>query len=268
MGTPAAARGPWLSAEEAGYLAAGPGRAAETVLARLIDTGLVRVSRDGLVSAVHQDGQDATTSIEARMLNHARTPVRFGAVILSATHSAEMTQLHRHLLDRNLMQRGRRRNEGWWFSLAVAGLLVLAGIPAPAFLFGVPIALGLFVWQYGRSPVTQAGTDALRQVTAHDRVHAVALYGFSGTVGDQRVGALFDLPESVARMVPPSDERRSSPAVGRRPSPKGRRTDWAGDAGGCGSTSSSCGSAGGCSGSSSSSCGGGSGCGGGGGGGD
>lgn len=35
------------SAEEIGFLAGGPGRAAEAVLARLMDGGLVRVSREG-----------------------------------------------------------------------------------------------------------------------------------------------------------------------------------------------------------------------------
>ncbi|GHH63619.1 TIGR04222 domain-containing membrane protein [Lentzea cavernae] len=243
-----------LSAEEAGYLTDGSGRAAETVLARLIDTGRVRVSRDGLVSAVRQDDRGAITSIEARMLSQTRTAVRFGAVVMSATHSAEMTQLHRLLLDRGLMQRPRRRNDGWWFSLAVAGLLTLAGFVSPVFFAGVPIALGFFVWQYGRSPVTQAGKDALRHVTAHDRVHAVALYGLTGKVGGQSVGELFDLPPNVVQMVPPKareERRRSSSDRGSRRSSSSY---------GCGSTSSSCGSG------SDSSCGGSSGCGGGGGG--
>ena len=126
METPTTAQGTWPSAEEAGFLTAGPRRAAETVLARLIDTGLVRVSRDGLVSAVHQNGQGATTSVEARMLSHAQTAVRFDTIVQSIARSTEIADLYRHLFSRRLMQVPRRRGDGWWFSLAVAGMLTLA----------------------------------------------------------------------------------------------------------------------------------------------
>ncbi|MCX2954327.1 TIGR04222 domain-containing membrane protein [Lentzea sp. NEAU-D7] len=253
METPAAQR-TWLSAEEAGFLTAGPRRAAETVMARLIDTGLVRVSRDGLVSAVHQNGHGATTSVEARMLSHARTAVRIDEIVQSIAKSPEVADLYRHLFSRRLMQVPRRRGEGWWFSLAVAGLLTLAGFVSPAFFVGVPVALCFSFLQYGRSPVTKAGKDALKHVTAHDRVHAVALHGFSGRTGGQNVGELFDLPQEVVKLIPPRSRR-----PGKRSKP---------DGGGCGSGSScsSCGTtSGGCGGSSGSSCGGSSGCGGGGG---
>jgi uncharacterized protein (TIGR04222 family) len=255
METPAAARGTWLSAEEAGFLTAGPGRAAETVLARLIDTGLVRVSRDGLVSAVHQNGHGATTSVEARMLSHAQTAVRIDTIVQSIAKSTEVAELYRHLFSRRLMQVPRRRSEGWWFSLAVAGMLTLAGFVAPPFFVGVPIALFFFVQQYGRSPVTKAGKDALKHVTAHDRVHAVALHGFTGEVGGRNVGELFDLPRNVVKLIPPKSRK---PA--KRSKPDGGGCGSASSCSSCGTTSSGCGSASG------SSCGGSSGCGGGGGG--
>jgi uncharacterized protein (TIGR04222 family) len=248
MATPTAAQGTWLSAEEAGYLTAGPERAAETVLARLVDTGLARVSRAGMVSAVHQDGRGATTSVEERMLRHTRTAVSFDAIVRSTADSTEMAQLYRQLLTRRLMQVPRRRNDGWWFSLAVAGVSVVLGFVVPVFFLGALIGLGFFAWQYGRGPVTKAGRDALRHVTASDRVHAVALHGFSGRVRGQDVTELFDLPRNVVRMVSPKVRRRST--SDRRGS---------GSAASCGSGSvSSCSS-------SDSSCGGG-GCGGGGGG--
>lgn len=248
MATPTTAQGTRVSAEEAGYLTAGPGRAAETVLARLIDVGLVRISRDGLVSAVHQNDHGATTSVEARMLSYARTAVRFDTIVQSTANSAEMGQLHQYLRDRKLMQRPRRRSEAWWFSLAVAGGLVVLGFATPAFFLGVPVALAFFVWQYGRGAVTDAGKTALKHVTASDRVHAVALYGFSGKVGGQHVGDLFELSRSIVKMIPLGPRKRKSSS----------------DGGGCGSASScsGCGS----SSSSGSSCSGGSSCGGGGGG--
>ncbi|MDX3662399.1 TIGR04222 domain-containing membrane protein [Streptomyces sp. ID05-26A] len=248
MATPTAAQGTWLSAEEAGYLTAGPERAAETVLARLVDTGLARVSRAGKVSAVHQDGRGATTSIEERMLRHTRAAVSFDSIVRSTADSAEMADLYRQLLTRGLMQ-VPRRNDGWWFSLAVAGVSVVLGFVAPVFFLGALIGLGFFVRQYGRGPVTKAGRDALRHVTAGDRVHAVALHGFSGRVRGQNVTELFDLPRNVVWTVPPKARARRRSTSDRHGS---------GSAASCGSgSSSSC--------SSSSSCGGG-GCGGGGGG--
>ena len=46
MATSSTPQAGW-TAEEIGFLAGGPGRAAEAVLARLMDGGLVRVSREG-----------------------------------------------------------------------------------------------------------------------------------------------------------------------------------------------------------------------------
>lgn len=259
MVTPMTAPTTQLSAEQAGYLTAGPGRAAETALARLIDAGLVRVSRDGLVSAVHQTSHGATTPAEARLLNHARATLRFDAIVKSIANSTEMTQLHEHLLGRGLMQRPRRRSPAWVFSLGVAVFLVFLGFSTPAFLVGVPIALLFFVWQRGRSAVTKAGKEALRQVTASDRVHAVALYGFAGKVSGHKVGDLFDLSQSVVKMIPLKKKNRSSSDGGGC----GSASSCSSCGSGCGSSSSSCSS--GSSGSSGgSSCGGG--CGGGGGG--
>lgn len=228
MVTPVTSQGTQLAAEQVGYLTAGPGRAAETALARLIDAGLVRVSRDGLVSAVHQNSHGATTALEARILSYARTPIRFDTIVRSAAHSTEMSMLHQHLLDRKLLQRPRRRNEGWWFSLVIAGVLLLLGFVALEFLLGVPIAVLFFLWQRGRKAITRAGREALLRVTATDRVHAVAVYGFCGRVNRRPVADLFELSRSVVKMLPLKQNRK------RRSSSDG--------GGGCGSSCSSCGS--------------------------
>jgi len=262
MVTPMTAQGTQLSAEQIGLMIAGPGRAAEAALARLIDAGLVRVSRDGLVTAVHQNNHGATTAIEARILSYARTAIRFDKVVRSTANSTEMTQLQQQLRDQKLMQRPRRRHEAWWFSLAVAGGLCVLGFMAPVLFVGVPIALLFFFWQRGRSAVTRAGKAALLRVTATDRVTVVATYGFRGKVNRRPVGELFGFSQSIVKMIPLKNRKRRSTS----------------DGGGCGSSCSSCGSgcgsssgssSSGCSSSSGSSCGGGgSSCGGGGGGGD
>jgi uncharacterized protein (TIGR04222 family) len=236
MATPTTAQGTQLSAEQVGYLTAGPGRAAETALARLIDAGLVRVSRDGLVTSVQQNNHGATTTVEARILSYARTPVRFDTIVQSTAHSTEMSQLHQHLLRRRLVQRPRRRNEAWWFSFLLAAGLLLLTFVAPVLFLGVPIAVAFGLWQRGRKAITSEGKEALLRVTATDRVHAVALYGFCGKVNGHAVGDLFELSQSIVKMLPLKQhgKHRSSS-----------------DGGGCGSSGSSCGS--GCGGSSCSS---------------
>ncbi|MGZ3147380.1 TIGR04222 domain-containing membrane protein [Lentzea chajnantorensis] len=251
-------QGTRLSAEEIGYLTAGPGRAAETALARLVDTGAVRVSRDGLVTAVRQDGQAATTSLERQVLDQLSTAVRFELVVESAAFSPEAQALHRYLVARRLMQPSRRRSDAWWtYLVLVAALLLLGVVSSPMFLIGVPVAVLLVVWARGREPLTKAGRQALLHATAHDRVHAVAVHGFCGKVDGRPVAGLFGLSQSVVRMLPRKGHlKKSTP-----------------DRGGssCGSCGAGCGSSGcassgsGCSSSGGSSCGGG-GCGGGGGG--
>ena len=259
MVTPLTAQGTQLSPEQVGYLSAGPGRAAETALARLIDGGLVRVSRDGLVTAVHQNNHGATTAVEARILSYARTPVRFDTIAQSTAHSTEMSQLHQHLLDQGLTQRPRRRNPAWGFSLALAGVLLLLGFVTPVFLVGVPIAVAFGLWQRGRKAVTSAGKAALLHVTATDRVHNVAVYGFCGKVNRRPVAEDFGLSQSIVRMLPLNQRRR------RRSSSDGGGCGASGGSCGSGCGSSSCSSSS-CSSSSGSSCGGGGGsCGGGGG---
>ncbi|ANZ34868.1 hypothetical protein BBK82_01000 [Lentzea guizhouensis] len=251
--------------EEIGYLTAGPGRAAETALARLIDAGLVRVSREGLVSAVHQDGQGAATSVERQILAQLRTAVRFELVVQSAAYSSEVQWLHRQLHLRKLMQLPRRRGESWWAYPVIAVVLVLLGVVYwPVFLVGVPVAVLLFFWTRGRGPLTKAGLQVLLQTTAHDRVHAVALHGFCGRLDGRPVADLFGLPQKVVKMLPRKPNRRQSSSDG----------GGHGAAAGCGSCGSGCGSnscassSGGssCSSSSGSSCSSGGGCGGGGGG--
>ncbi|MCG8923125.1 TIGR04222 domain-containing membrane protein [Lentzea sp. CC55] len=248
MVTPTTSRATVLSPEEIGFLTAGPGRAAETALARLLDAGVVRVARDGRVSPVHQSGGGVTV-VETRMLGRLTKPVQFGQVVQASATSLEMRVLQQGLRERKLIRAPRPRMRLWWIFLVIGSFLALAAITEPTLLVGTAALFGASWWSFGARPVTRAGRAAMKGVTADDRVLAVALHGFRGRVGDRNVGDLFGLPQSVVRTVPRKKRKRAE-------------DDRCGSCGsGCGR--SSCGTSG-CS-SGSSSCGGG-GCGGGGGG--
>ncbi|GLY54586.1 TIGR04222 domain-containing membrane protein [Lentzea sp. NBRC 102530] len=264
MAVPTAARRTDVSAEEIGFLTAGPGRAAETALARLIDGGVVRVSRDGLVSAVHQNGHGATTDVETHIHNQVRSKsVRIGQVVQRAANSVKMDALQRDLRSRRLTRSPRPRLGAWWVFLVIGLFLALAAITEPWLLIGTAGFLGTAWYSFGAKPLTRAGRAALAGVTASDRVLAVALEGFRGRVGNQAVGDLFGLSQAVVKMIPRKKKARRMARGGGA----------SGSAAACGSCGSGCGSSS-CS-SSSSSCGsssgsscssGGSSCGGGGGG--
>ncbi|MDX3662401.1 TIGR04222 domain-containing membrane protein [Streptomyces sp. ID05-26A] len=259
MATPTEARDTRVSPEQIGHLVGGPQRAAETALARLLDAGLVRVSREGMVSAVHETDLGVTTAVETSILVNLRKPARFDLVVRKAATSAEMRALHQKLRAERLMRTPRPKLGAWWVFLAIGIVLALAAFLEPWTLLGAVGFLGFAYWSYGAKPLTRAGKAALEGLSADDRVLTVAKEGFRGRIGNRAVGDLFGLPQSVVKTLP----RKKKPRRG-----KGRGAASAGAgcgaAGGCGS--SSCGSSS-CS-SSGSSCGGGSGCGGGGGGGD
>ncbi|MFD4640658.1 TIGR04222 domain-containing membrane protein [Lentzea sp. NPDC058436] len=255
MATPATERGTRVPPERIGYLTAGPGRAAETALARLLDAGLVRVSRDGLVSAVHQGSYDTTTPVEVRILTGLNKPARFDAVVRNAAKSKEMRDLHDRLRAEGLTRKARPQLSVWWIFLVIGGVLALASLTQVWLLIGTVGFLGTAWWTYGAKPLTRAGRAALEGASTRDRVIAVALEGFRGKVSGRPVGDLFDLPQSVVKTLP---RKRKGRAGG------GAATSTAGCGSGCGG--SSCGSSSSCS--SGSSCGGGSSSCGGGGGGD
>lgn len=115
------------SAEEIGFLAGGPGRAAEAALARLMDGGHVRVSREGLVTAVHQNGHGATTPVEAYVLSGLQGAARpLPQVIHIAAASHEMAALHHSLVARGLVRSDWGKPRGG--VNAVRGLLVFLAI--------------------------------------------------------------------------------------------------------------------------------------------
>ena len=113
------------SAEEIGFLAGGPGRAAEAVLARLLDGGLVRISREGLVTAVHQNGYGAQTALETYVLAGLQGTARpINQVVPVAMASHEMAALHQSLVARAMVHRQFGRPRGGRIALRVVLFLL------------------------------------------------------------------------------------------------------------------------------------------------
>lgn len=183
MSTSSTPRQTVWSAEEIGFLAGGPGRAAEAVLARLMDGGLVRVSREGLVTAVHQNTYGATTALEAYVLTGLHGAARpIHQVVQVAMRSNEMAALHHGLIARSMVRghngNGRNGLQFLLFLLAVA--TVPAGFAFDARLFVLTAVLVvLIVLTRGRGRLTKHGKTVLRFAFRNPRSGAdqVALFG-------------------------------------------------------------------------------------------
>lgn len=111
--------------EELGCLAGGPARAAEVALAGLLDSGLVRVSREGVASAIHQPGRGPATLLAAQILAGLRTGHRqLSDVLDGAARSAEAEGVREQLIGRGLL----RRRRSWRPRLYPLLYLLAAGI--------------------------------------------------------------------------------------------------------------------------------------------
>jgi uncharacterized protein (TIGR04222 family) len=182
-----------ISVEEFGFLSGGPGRAAEVAVVRLLEAGLLRISREGVVSAVAATSYGAATPLEAYALGAARTGRMLGELIKSTATSAAIDALRQHLVDRGLLASpGRRKLCG-----AIRALSLVAAIAAIAsvavFHVHVGIGIGLLAlvvlvrWFAGRMrrPVRRAGRREVRKVVvmSDDRVGIVAQHGLTGRIG-------------------------------------------------------------------------------------
>lgn len=142
--------------EELACLAGGPARATEVALARLHDAGLVRISREGFVTAIGS-GRPATP-LEAAVLASVRRTGRYLPDLVSTVAAGpEAASLRTHLIDRGLLRRRRSRRPRlypWLFFLGA--LLVLAGIAG----FVVPDVLALVPVDVPRWAYFAAGVAA------------------------------------------------------------------------------------------------------------
>jgi uncharacterized protein (TIGR04222 family) len=270
-----------ITVEEFGYLSGGPGRAAEAAIVRLLEAGLLRISREGTVSAVSATSQGASTPLEAYALGAARTGRMLGELIKSTAGSGAMDGLKQHLVSRGfLVSPGRRK--GWGFvrflcvvvAVAAMAAVGLAGLHVGIALAVIAAALA-FRWFAGRMrrPVRRAGRREERRVTvmSNDRVGIVAQHGLTGRIGNlpnmYYVWEMLGIAPSAGATL-----RRRKPVRNNNNSDGGTMyasscsscSGGCGSNSSCGSGSSSCGSS--SDSSSSSSCSSGSSCGGGGGG--
>ncbi|MCX2951028.1 TIGR04222 domain-containing membrane protein [Lentzea sp. NEAU-D7] len=229
------------TAEELGCLVGGPPRAAEVALARLIQAGLVRVSREGVLSAVHVPGRGPSTPLEAQILTGLRYGRHLNDVVHGAFSSAEADGLRTHLVNRGLLRRRRSlrpRLHPWLFLLmpvlVVTGFVCLAWpelpqellpqlSPFPFWYFfvagGLAFVLGsvLAVRDPGRLR-TRAGyvlmKRAQRRVNAHDPVGAVAVHGLRGRIGGLAIAGMFGLSAVMVGTLPGRDSSTSSSCGG------------------------------------------------------
>lgn len=259
-----------MSVEEFGYLSGGPGRAAEVAIVRLLEAGLLRISREGVVSAVSTTAHGAATPLEAYALGAARGGRALGSLIKATAGSGALDAVKQHLVDRGfLVSPGRRR--AWGLVSFIATLVGVGAVVAVGVAdLNVGIAIVLVVlalavrWSTNRMrrPVRRAGRREVNAVTvmSNDRVGIVAQHGLAGRIGNfpntHRVWEMLGIAPSAGATL-------------RRGKPGRRSNDGSTSASSCSSCSSGCGSNSSCGSSSdsgsSSSCGGSS-CGGGGGG--
>lgn len=246
--------------EELGCLAGGPARAAEVALARLLHAGLVRVSREGVVTAVQRPAH--ISPLEARILNGLRGRRYVEEVLRDAAASPEAAGLRAHLADRGLLRRRRSwrpRLYPWLYVLGIgliaAGFvrLVFPELPqqyAPqltGFPLWYPFAGGALVLMWAtvlsaRDPGrlrTRVGhrtvNRAARRVSAHDPLSAVAMLGLRGRIGRLAIAGMFGLTPVVAGMVPYRETSSSSSCgSGCSSSSCGSGDSGGGCGGGCG----------------------------------
>lgn len=199
-----------LSAEEIGFLAGGPGRAAEAALARLLDGGLVRVSREGLVTAVHQNGYGATSALEASILAGSQGTARpLQQVVQTAVSSQEMGAVRYGLADRAMVRRQGGKARGGQRALRVllslgVVIAIVASATYPYFLVLAAVLLFLVILMRDNGILTAIGKGVLGHARRYPRgrVDAVALYGLRGVMGHQRVCDLFGLPSLLFHPAP------------------------------------------------------------------
>ncbi|WNV83780.1 TIGR04222 domain-containing membrane protein [Umezawaea sp. Da 62-37] len=254
---------PGISAEEFGYLSGGPGRAAEVAVVRLLEGGLLRISREGVVSAVASGAAGAGTPLEAYVLGAARTGRMLGDLVKSTATSEAASSLRLHLVERGLVVSDSRRKA--MSRIQVLGLVVaLAGFASVGlFHLHIGIAIGLLVlallirWfaRRLRRPVRRAGRREARRVAVApgDRVGMVAQMGLLGRIGQ------FPRQYHVWEMLGIAPSAGATLRKGKRPRTNDGGTMYASSCsscsscsgGGCGADNSGCGSSGGSCGSSS-----------------
>ncbi|GGU25856.1 TIGR04222 domain-containing membrane protein [Lentzea flava] len=249
--------------EELGCLVGGPARAAEVALARLLQAGLVRISREGVVTAVHRN-PGRVTPLEARILNSTLVGRYLHDVLREAAASAEAEGLRSHLAGRGLLRHRRSyrpRLHPWLILLGIGLILVgLADLVFPELVEFLSEAVPryaevprwviftagalLIAWASvlsARDPgrlrtrdgyrlVKQAG----RRVSPQDPLRAVAVLGLRGKIGAVAVAGLIGLTPAMVELLPARDTSSSGSCGGGCSSSSCGGGDGGGCGGGCG----------------------------------
>ncbi|HEX8868636.1 MAG TPA: TIGR04222 domain-containing membrane protein [Lentzea sp.] len=248
--------------EELGCLVGGPARAAEVALARLLHIGAVRISREGVVTAVHRN-PGRVSPLEARILNSVQVGRYLHDVLREAATSPEAEGLRHHLADRGLLRHTRSwrpRLHPWLYLLGVA--LAVAGfirIVAPEQLLELPVpniteyppwyffAAGALVLVWAKvlsardpgrlrtRPGHLLAKRAQLRVSTQDPLGAVASRGLRGKVHGVAIAGMFGLTPLMIGLLPTRDTSSSSSCGGGCSSSScGSGDSGGGDSGGCG----------------------------------
>ncbi|GAA2668803.1 MULTISPECIES: TIGR04222 domain-containing membrane protein [Actinosynnema] len=224
-----AVRAEQLHPEEVACLVGGPRRVAEVAVAALSRAGVVRVSRNGVVSAV--SGGGARTGPQAAVL--ARSGQALGDVVVGVAAGDEARSVRPELVRRGLMRTPGRQRALFWARPLVFLVVVLAAVCAFALELLVPVALAVLalgvvlnvVLALRQGPLTGAGKRVLRQARqvpaglpdGPERI--VAARGLLGRHDRKRAHDLVGVPAGAVKSLtrsgrPPSSRRADSSSGG------------------------------------------------------
>lgn len=232
-----------VNVDELAFLVAGPGRAAEAAIARLVESGRVHVSRQGLLTAGVLTSSDPVEAAVLRVIEH--TPRRGSYVIRKVTGSGAVSAISDRLVEHRLLVEPsaiRRRALLWLYLLMAVGVLRLVngvrlGHPVGylALLLLLTAALTIMLYRRGSRTRTRHGDKLCASVRASGANESnpwlrpsVALAGAGGSVA---LGGLAAFPDPTVR-----DALTAGTTT----------TGGGGGDGGCGSSDSGGGCGGGC----------------------
>ncbi|GLZ36637.1 TIGR04222 domain-containing membrane protein [Actinokineospora sp. NBRC 105648] len=205
--------------EELGFLVAGSGRAVEVAVVALIESGALRASRDGVLSAVSGVAPAATPLQEAVL---RATPLTLRGVITETTGGVTAESLQDNLRSRGYVRRLAGRKSApwarWVVLLGALATIIATARGAMAFEYAVVVlvvgAVLVTLAGFGRKPLSRKGREAVKRLdttaTTSNRLALVALYGLLGKVGQTHVWEIVGVEPATAATLQLSEERRRS----------------------------------------------------------
>ena len=190
--------------EEQAFLVGGRGRAAEVAVVSLVEAGALRISREGLVSAVGRPAH-GWSPLQAHVVRSL--PRSLGDVITATAQSAEAQSLGQHLVDRGLVtpsvrRQVARRTRQLLIAAAVGAVIATIVLElSPGVTFGAVVAgvVGAWVLRRVGRPLTGAGRQVVQRLkSVAVSPNRIALVAYSRAAGQgrapPRVGGARHLP--------------------------------------------------------------------------